>query len=398
MRDNACFWLFKKTTLEGEARPETVLASLGLREGTDFSGTKDKSFEIVRSKASGASILLSKFQQRWPSVQFFYTTDRADTGAVRALLRMGKHVAYVHIPLSFLANYQLLEWHMVQLNNNLKKIEMLNQEPVDFFVRHMTSLGFELEIEGFSNRPIDSRLAWMWRRQERHQFRFSFTNHLFEPNFSPKNLGLSMGRSILLTDFLLLSDDKNFPAFLAHEIVHSTNAVQFEKYGDATGQIGFFAGSANRVGLLGESDLPAGYKRAFSTDEMEAWLITERLNPETPEQTGVSYKDFLYNQIEWLTELRRVLPGQLIENETSWVGWVRKVNSLTVYAAAPWIPQAGERYFQFTIFRGAPHEVLITIPRVQDKIEQTGALEFLLDTVDRRLAQLNNRARLVNSN
>lgn len=399
LRDNACFWLFKKSSLMGEARPEKVLAALGLREGKNFSGQKDKSIVVVKRKASDVSILLSRFQERWPDIQLFYTTERAAVPSIHALMRMGKHVAYVHIPLAFLTDYFLLERHIVGLNNNLKKVETLLQEPVDFIVTEMTSVGFNLEIEGFRNRPIDAQLAWMWRRQERHQLSFSFTNHLFEPAFSASNLGLSVGRQIFIADFLLLSDNKNFKAYLAHEIVHSTNAVQFEKYGDVTGQISFHAGTANNDGLFVSANIPDGYKRAFQTDEMEAWLITERLNPEIREDAGVSYKDFLPNQIEWLEELRRILPGQLVLNQTRWAQLSDPHSTQGVFITAPDESLSNVNSdFSFVLFSGAPNEVVVVIPRVQSKVEEMGAEAFLLDAIDKRLHQLKNRARLVNSN
>ena len=399
LRDNACLWLFKKSTLMGEARPERVFTSLGLREGKDFSGQKDKSIVVVKRKTSDVSILLSRFKERWPDIQLFYTTERAAVPSIRALMRMGKHVAYVHIPLAFLADYFLLERHIVGLNSNLKKVETLLQEPVDFFVKKMTSIGFDLEIDGFRNRPLDAQLAWMWRRQERHQFSFSFTNHLFEPTFSSSNLGLSVGKKIYIADFLLLSDNKNFKAYLAHEIVHSTNAVQFEKYGDVTGQISFHAGKANDEGLFVGANIPEAYKRAFQTDEMEAWLITERLNPESREDAGVSYKDFLPNQIEWLEELRRILPGQLILNQSPWALLSDAHSAHRVFITAPDDSlRDTSSDFSFVLFSGAPNEVVVVIPRVQIKVEQMGAEAFLLDAINQRLLQLKNRARLVGSN
>ncbi len=395
LRDNACLWLFKKSTFKGEARPERVLTGLGLREGTDFSGQKDKSIVVVKRKTSDVSILLSRFQERWPDIQLFYTTERVAVPSIRALMRMGKHVAYVHIPLAFLADYFLLEGHILGLNNNLKKVETLLKEPVDFLVTKMTSLGFDLEIEGFRNRPLDAQLAWMWRRQERHQLSFSFTNHLFEPVFSASNLGLSVGKKIYIADFLLFSDNKNFKAYLAHEIVHSTNAVQFEKYGDVTGQISFYAGKANDEGLFVGANIPEAYKRAFQTDEMEAWLITERLNPESREDAGVSYKDFLPNQIEWLEELRRILPGQLVLNQSPWALLSDAHSAHRVFITAPDDSlRDTSSDFSFVLFSGAPNEVVVVIPRVQSKVEEMGAEAFLLDAINQRLLQLNNRARL----
>jgi hypothetical protein len=397
LHGKACFSLFNKIALISSDGPQTLLASLGLKEGVDFSGAKNKSIVVVEREASDISILLDRFQERWPGIELFYSTEKIHSEAIRALMRMGKHVTFVHIPLDFLTNYWRLEQHIVELNNNLKKIEKLLREPVDFIVTKMTSQGFALEIEGFRNRPADTYLAWMWRRQQRHQFNFTFTNHLFDPILSRNALGKSVGRRIFMADFLLFSEDKNFAAFLAHEIVHSTNQSQFEKHGDATGKIEFYAGESNELGLFGEADIPNGYKRAFSTDEVEAWLVTEKFHPEVSHSSGVTYKDFLYNQIEWLTELRRVLPGQLVENESSWVGWVREVTEKTVFAAAPWVAKEENPFYQFVIFRGAPNEVVIKIPRVQNKVAELESLDFLLETIDKRLHQLNNRARLVSS-
>ncbi len=398
MREKACYSLFNKISLYSVDGPKTLLASLGLEEGVDFAGAKNKSIIVVERETSDISILLDRFQERWPGIELFYSTEKIHGEGIRALMRMGKHVAYVHIPLAFLTDYWRLEEHIVLLNKNLKKIEVLLREPVDFIVTKMTSQGFELEIEGFRNRPADTHLAWMWRRQQRHQFNFTFTNHLFDRILSQNALGKSVGRRIFLADFLLLSEDKDFAAFLAHEIVHSTNDMRLEKYGDATGKIEFYAGKSNELGLFGGSEMPNGYKRAFSTDEVEAWLVTEKFNPEVSDPSGVTYKDFLQNQIEWLTELRRILPGQLFENETSWMGWVGRTGRKTVSAAVPWVEGEESPFYQFVIFRGAPKEVIIKIPRAKNKVAELGALDFLLETIDKRLHQLNNRARLDGSN
>ncbi len=387
--------------LMGVEDPARVLSALGLKEGTGFYGEKDKSIQIVKRKKSPASILLDRFQQRWPKATLYYSLRQpheisASEQHIRALMRMGKHVAQIHIPLAILGDYWRLEAHISRLNDNLKKVEVLLSEPVDFRATHMTSLGFEIEIDGFSNQPLNSYLAWMWRRQERHQMRFTFTNSLFEPNFSPRHWGLSTGRGIYLVDFLLLSENDSFPAYLAHEIVHSTNNMRFEKYGDVSSRISFHAGELNTVGLLGENSKSEGYRRAFSTDEMEAWLITEKFSPQSVADAEVSYRDFLHNQIEWLTELRRILPSQLMEFETAWVGWVRRAPKKNAFMAAPWISIPSEADFKFVIFRGSPEEVIINIPRVQSKIDQMGARDFLLEAIDRRLMQLNNRALLTN--
>jgi hypothetical protein len=394
MRDNACFWLFHKSTLVGEVRPERVLTTLGLIEGTDFSGRRNRSIVVVRGRQSDVSILFSKFQRRWPNVQLFYTTETGEASVIRAHMRLGVHVARVEIPLAMLANYQRLEWHISQLNENLKRVESLSQEPVDFFVRHMTSLGFELEIQGFRNRPINAQLAWMWRRQERHQFYFTFTNHFFDSNFTQYSLGVSVGKRILLADFLLLSGDKSFPAFLAHEIVHSTNETQFQTHGDATGMISFLPGESNTAGLFGETKTAEGYKRGFVTDEMEAWLMTERLSPEVRETAGVSYRDFLFNQIEWLEELKRILPGQYMNEGVHWMQLVSGSTELAYLTAFNDPSHDATSDFRFVLFKGAPHEVVVLIPRVQRKVEEMGGLAYLQEVIDQRLRQLHNRVRL----
>ncbi len=392
MNDKACFWIFKKNTLWAQVKPAEVLSSLGLKEGRDSFRKYDQSLVMPLWVRSPHVRLLKDFQLRWPNIKLKYektysSNPQNDPDRIRTLIRGGKQVAYLLIPLKTLEHYERLLWHLERLHGYLEKVETLSAMPVDFYLDKMTSQGFTLHIEAIHKKTSDSSLNWMKNRMARHGFQFSFTNHLDTPSFPEDYAGAATFNRIELTDELLLAGKVTVKAFLGHEIQHSTNYVRRTKYGDASRQIQFFAGEANTKGLLEISREDGPYQRNFQTDEYEAWRITEKFDPE---EYAVASKDFLENQIRWLQQLSKELPLQLVRSEVEFNWYIEGERIHHVSS----VEKTQRNFFKFHLNPGTENEVFVLVPRVVERIQPRGNLRFLREVLGTRLRQLENHAKV----
>lgn len=389
MNDKACFWIFKKNNLWAPLKAELVLTSLGLKEGRDAFNNKDQSLVMPFWVRSPQARLLKEFKQHWPAVELKYENPNYDSSSLRlrTLIRGGKQVAFIFIPLATLNNYDLLHWHLVRLHGYLEKIDALSQMPVDFYLDKVSSEGLTVHIEAIHEKTSDTVLNWMKQRMARHGLEISFTNHIQTPTFPEDSLGLATGLRIELSDELFLSDSPTARAFFAHEVQHVTNYSRRIKYGDASRQILFFAGDSNPKGLLGLAEDPISYNHFFQTDEYEAFRTNEKLDPD---EYNVTSKHFLLNQISWLRQLWKELPVQLVRSEVDFNWYLEPEASPHVST----IEQNQRNYFKFTLNPESENEVIVLVPRLHERIQPRGNLRYLREVIGQRLRHLENHAKV----
>jgi hypothetical protein len=387
-----CRIVFEKETIRNHDNPRVYLASLGLKEGTDAFGNKDESIEIVKAYHSYQSRFLKEFTDVWPDIKIHYLVEAPySTGQfpvrIRALVRQGKDVVALRIPLATLKDPTALIAHLAQINLSLQKIEILKRENVDYLLDALTSEAFTLQIDKIPQQTRDPYLKILRGRMEKHGTKFSFTDSALSPHFQNVS-GLAVGNFIEISSQLFLDSSAMARSTLAHELTHVSTHLRFEARGDVSRSIWFRAGGLNKNGL---TDLDV-YKRSFQTDEVEAWYITEKMEGTPLEQSRVP--SFLYNQLYWLQLLRYELPRHL-EKVQKEEDFLKAQNRHLGHRAMTMIEKKESRNFEFRLFENTADEVVVLIPRVPEKIKNLGALKFLEEVIDRRLRQLEHRAHVI---
>lgn len=382
MHDQACFWLFKKSSLRGEFQPDAILATYGLKEGKDIFGRFDQSLVFVNPRLTPQAKLLAKFHKKWPEIELRYESAAmaaqygGGAGRIRSLVRKGEKVVILFIPLKMLQNLDSLTSHLTNFDQSLMRLEALRNHDVSFFLEKFSSEGFQIKIENIPPWVTEPSLVKMRNRMRRHQIDFSFVPNIREFSAVEGVMGVTRGKQIELLSGLLVKQDLQSISFLSHEIIHATHQARFLKKQNPEKRIVYVAGENNKSGLMHID----GYKDFFFTDEVEAYHVSDKIL-KTPAEKKIAPL-FLGVQLEWLYLIR----DYIFQAEQNTIPADTQVQFLA--------DEASSEYFTFAVYRETDKEVFVYIPRLAETVDQIGEVAYLKQVVDRRVRQLQIRMKL----